>query len=173
MQRMSDGTGPPASVLKRVGFFLVIGAILFVLFDRFGPYQSGRGFRPRPIETVSNAGVLLERTLDGHFYLTGTINGSQVAFMVDTGASTIAIGDTLAGRLDLGPCQPRQYSTAAGTVVGCEAVADQVQVAGLRLSDVPVAVLPGGDTVLLGMNVLRHFRIEQQGGKMRLTPNVP
>ena len=46
-----------------------------------------------------------------------------------------------------------------------------MEVAGLRLSDVPVAVLPGGDTVLLGMNVLRHFRIEQQGGRMRLTPN--
>ena len=43
---MSDGAGPPASVLKRAGFFLVVGAILFVLFDQFGPYQSGRGYRP-------------------------------------------------------------------------------------------------------------------------------
>ena len=49
---MTDGSGPPASVLKRVTFFLVIGAILFLLFDRFGPYQSGRGYRPRPVETV-------------------------------------------------------------------------------------------------------------------------
>jgi len=168
---MTGGSGPPTSVLKRAGFFLAIGAILFVLFDRFGPYQSGRGFRPRPIETLSEAGALIDRTFDGHFYLTGTINGRELAFMVDTGASTIAIGDTLAGKLDLGPCRPRQYSTASGTVSGCEATADRVEVAGLRLSDVPVAVLPGGDTVLLGMNVLRHFRIEQQGGRMRLTPN--
>ena len=170
---MTDGSGPPASVLKRVGFFLVIGAILFVLFDRFGPYQSGRGYRPRPIETLSDAGAVLDRTFDGHFYLSGRINGREVAFMVDTGASTIAIGDTLAERLNLGPCRSRQYSTAAGTVGGCEAVATQVEVAGLRLSDVPVAVLPGGDTVLLGMNVLRHFRIEQQGRQMRLTPAKP
>ena len=170
---MTDGSGPPASVLKRVGFFLVIGAILFVLFDRFGPYQSGRGYRPRPIETLSDAGAVLDRTVDGHFYLTGSINGREVAFMVDTGASTIAIGDTLAERLGLGPCRSRQYSTAAGTVSGCEAVASQVEVAGLRLPDVPVAVLPGGDTVLLGMNVLRHFRIEQQGRQMRLTPAKP
>jgi predicted aspartyl protease len=42
----------------------------------------------------------------------------------------------------------------------------------LRLSGVPVAVLPGDNTILLGMNVLRHFRIEQQGREMRLTPAV-
>lgn len=166
----NDGAGPPASVLKRAGFFLVIGAILFVLFDRFGPYQSGRGYRPRPIETVSAAGAVLDRTLDGHFHLSGRINGREVVFMVDTGASTVAVGDTLAQQLELGACRPRQYSTAAGTVGGCEAVARQVEVAGLRLPDVPVAVLPGGDTVLLGMNVLRHFRIEQQGRQMSLTP---
>ena len=165
--------GPPASVLKRVGFFLIAGAVLFVLFDRFGPYQSGSGYRPRPIETLSEAGVVLDRTFDGHYYLTGTINGREVVFMVDTGASTVAIGDALANRLDLGTCRPRQYGTAAGTVRGCEALASQVEVGGLRLPNVPVAVLPGGDTVLLGMNVLRHFRIEQQGRQMRLTPVAP
>ena len=165
-------SGPPASVLKRVSFFLIAGAILFVLFDRFGPYQSGGGYRPRPIESVSSGAVVLDRTFDGHYYLTGRINGREVVFMVDTGASTIAIGDSLAGELDLGTCRPRQYATAAGTVRGCEAVAGEVEVAGLRLPDVRVAVLPGGDTVLLGMNVLRHFRIEQQGRQMRLTPVV-
>src|SRR5690606_23808844 len=108
---VSDGTGPPASVLKRAGFFLVVGAILFVLFDQFGPYQSGRGYRPRPIETISGSGVVLERTFDGHYYLTGSINGREVVFMVDTGASTVAIGDSLARTLDLGPCRTRQYST--------------------------------------------------------------
>jgi clan AA aspartic protease (TIGR02281 family) len=115
---------------------------------------------------------VLDRTFDGHFYLTGSINGRQVVFMVDTGASTVAIGDRLAEQLELGSCRPRQYSTAAGTVRGCEAVATQVEVAGLRLPDVRVAVLPGGDTVLLGMNVLRHFRIEQHGRQLRLTPSL-
>ena len=133
--------------------------------------MSGKRPSERAGVAFSEAGALIDRTFDGHFYLTGTINGRELTFMVDTGASTIAIGDTLAGKLDLGPCRPRQYSTASGTVSGCEATADRVEVAGLRLSDVPVAVLPGGDTVLLGMNVLRHFRIEQQGGRMRLTPN--
>jgi hypothetical protein len=112
---MSDGAGPPASVLLRVGFFLVAGAILFVLFERFGPYQPGRGYHPRPIETVSAAGAVLDRTIDGHFYLSGRINDTSVAFLVDTGASTIAIGETLAAQLDLGACRSRRYSTAAGT----------------------------------------------------------
>ncbi len=168
---MSDSSGPPASALKRAAFFVIVGAVLFVLFDRYGPYQSGSGYRPRPIETVSPAGVVLDRTFDGHYYLTGRINGETLAFMVDTGASTIAIGDRLAARLGLtADCRPRRYATAAGTVDGCEARAGSVEVGGLRLAGVPVAVLPGADTILLGMNVLRHFRIEQQGGRMTLTP---
>ena len=169
---VAESSGPPASALKRAAFFVIVGAILFVLFDRFGPFQSGTGYRPRPIETVSASGVVLERTLDGHFYLTGQINHHTLVFMVDTGASTIAIGDRLAERLGLRDCRPRRYATAAGTVSGCEARAERVEIGGLRLAGVPVAVLPGADTNLLGMNVLRHFRIEQQGRKMHLTPAV-
>ena len=45
-----------------------------------------------------------------------------------------------------------------------------MEVAGLRVPDVAVAVLPGADTILLGMNVLRHFRIEHEGGRMTLVP---
>ena len=48
-----------------------------------------------------------------------------------------------------------------------------VEVAGLRVPEVAVAVLPGSDTILLGMNVLRHFRIEQHGGRMSLVPPGP
>lgn len=169
---VAESSGPPASALKRAAFFVIVGAILFILFDRFGPFQSGSGYSPRPIETVSASGVVLERTLDGHFYVTGQINNHTLVFMVDTGASTIGIGNRLAERLGLGDCRPRRYSTAAGTVSGCEARADRVEIGGLRLSGVPVAVLPGDNTILLGMNVLRHFRIEQQGREMRLTPAV-
>ena len=168
-------SGPDASVLKRASVFVAIGAVLFVLFDQFGPYQSGRGYKLRPIERVGDGGVVsLDRGRDGHFYVSGRIGGrgheEAVAFMVDTGASTVAIGDALAGKLDLGPCQPRRYQTAAGTVDGCEAVASFVELAGLRIPDVRIAVLPDNDVVLLGMRVLRHFRIEQQGRRMVLTP---
>ncbi|MGE0798785.1 MAG: TIGR02281 family clan AA aspartic protease [Lautropia sp.] len=162
---------PPASVLKRATFFVVVGAILFVLFDRYGPYQSGSGYRPRPIERIDAAGAALDRTFDGHFYITGRINDRELVFMIDTGASTIALGEQQAKTLALGNCRPRRYSTAAGVVDGCVARAERVEVAGLRIHDVEVAVLPGADgTVLLGMNVLRHFRIEQQGRRMTLTP---
>ena len=157
---------PGASVLMRVTVFVVIGAVLFVLFDRFGPWQPGRGYRPRPVERIGDGGqVMLARAVDGHFHVSGRIGGrggavERVAFMVDTGATTVAIGRELADRLELGDCRPRRYGTAAGTVDGCEARAAFVEVAGLRVPDVRVAVLPGNDVVLLGMDVLRHFAIE-------------
>ncbi|MGE0314547.1 MAG: TIGR02281 family clan AA aspartic protease [Lautropia sp.] len=168
---MSDDRGPPAGTLKIAALFVAVGAALFLAIDRFGPWQQGGGRSPKPIERLSEAGLDLERTRDGHFYLSGTIDGHRLVFMVDTGASTIAIGRQTAQAIGLGECAPRRYETAAGTVDGCQARAARVEVGGLRLHDVPVAVLPGADdAVLLGMNVLRHFRIEQSGGRMRLTP---
>lgn len=151
---------------------VAIGAVVFFAFEHFGPYQSGRGFRPRPIETVSESGLELRRTLDGHYYANGRINGEPVVFMVDTGASTVSVGRALADRVGLEGCRPVLYSTAGGTVQGCETRADELSVGGIRARDVRVAVLPTqrDDLALLGMNVLRHFRIETEGGTMRLTP---
>ncbi|GAA4403793.1 retropepsin-like aspartic protease family protein [Quisquiliibacterium transsilvanicum] len=161
-----------SATLKRTTVVLAIGAALFFAFDRYGPWQSGRGWRPKPVETVSAQGSVLRRTVDGHYYANGSINGEPVVFMVDTGASTVAMGSALAERLGLGPCREASYRTAGGTVRGCEARADELVVAGLRLRDVRVGVLPdrGEDMLLLGMNVLRHFRIETEGGRMTLTP---
>lgn len=169
-------SGPDTSVLKGVTLFVAIGAVLFVLFDQFGPYQSGRGYKLRPIERVGDGGVVsLDRGRDGHFRISGRIGGrgdaaEPVVFLVDTGASSVSVGDALARELDLGPCKPTQYQTAAGPITGCEATADFVEVGGLRIPDVRVAVLPGYDGALLGMNVLRRFRIETQDRTMRLTP---
>jgi clan AA aspartic protease (TIGR02281 family) len=161
-----------SDTLKRTTVVLAIGAAVFFAFDRWGPWQSGRGWRPKPVETVSAEGAELRRTVNGHYYASGSINGEPVVFMVDTGASTVAIGAGLAERLGLGPCRETTYRTAGGAVRGCEARADELTVAGLRLRDVRVGVLPdrGEDMLLLGMNVLRHFRIETEGGRMRLTP---
>lgn len=163
------------STLARATVIIAFGAVVFVLFDRFGPYQSGRGLRPRPIETVSGGVVELRRTFDGHYYLNGAINGHPVVFMVDTGASTVSVGAALAEQLDLGACRPVNYRTAGGSVRGCEARAREVEAAGARLFDQRVAVLPDQrkDLVLLGMSVLKHFRIETEGATMRLTPTVP
>ncbi len=170
---MPEDRGPPAGTLRIVALFLAVGVALFVLIDQFGPWQAGGGRSPKPIERVGDAALELDRTRDGHFYLSGTINDRRLVLMVDTGASTIALGPDDAKRLALGACAPRRYETAAGPVDGCQARAERVEIAGLRLFDVPVAVLPGADgTALLGMNVLRHFRIEQAGGRMRLTPEA-
>ena len=163
------------TTLKRATVIVAIGAIVFLLFDRFGPFQSGRGYRPKPIEVVSGGVVELKRTFDGHYYLNGAINGRAVVFMVDTGASTVSVGAALAERLDLGACRPVTYRTAGGSVRGCEARARDLEVAGARLSDQRVAVLPdqSKDLVLLGMSVLKHFRVETEGATMRLTPIAP
>ena len=159
-------------VLKRAAVILAIGALMFIAFERFGPYQSGRGYRPKPIEILAHDALELRRTLDGHYYANGSINRQPVVFLVDTGASTVSVSTTLAERLGLSGCRETVYRTAGGTVRGCESRAEELEVGGLRVHDVRVAVLPtqSATLVLLGMDVLRHFRIETEAGTMRLSP---
>mgnify|MGYP002378241064 CR=1 FL=1 len=62
-------------------------------------------------------GVLrLTQTRDGHYFSGGTVNGFPVVFMVDTGATNVAISSNTAARAGIKNCTARMFSTANGTV---------------------------------------------------------
>jgi aspartyl protease family protein len=65
-----------------------------------------------------------------------------------------------------------RYNTAAGPVQACETRVERFEVGGVLLRDARLAVMPARSDpmALLGMSVLRHFRVETQGSTMRLTP---
>lgn len=158
----------------RYAVVVALVALVWALFDRFGPFRSGAGAGLKPIERLGAGVTELERTLDGHYHISGQINGVPLVFMIDTGASRIAVDPQTAKRikLDMQKCRPANFATAAGEVIGCETTAAEVRVGGLMLRDQRVAVMPIADDrlALLGMSVLKHFRIESDGSAMRLTP---
>ena len=119
--------------------------------------------------TGSNTQVDIPRSRDGHFYVAGTINDQPLTFMVDTGASTVAISQTAAQRLGLSAGRPVSISTAGGMTQGLEATGVTLTIGGITLNNVRVVVLANmrGDA-LLGQNVLRHLEVLQTADRMRL-----
>ncbi|UJO99965.1 MAG: retroviral-like aspartic protease family protein, partial [Nitrosomonas sp.] len=124
----------------------------------------------QPAAVIGSGKMELKQTRDGHYFSSGTVNGAPVVFMVDTGATVVSISAEIAARAGIRECAPRQVLTANGQVNACVATVPEVTFGSFRLTQVDVMVMPNmpGDA-LLGMNVLRNFRIEQAGKVMRIS----
>jgi aspartyl protease family protein len=120
--------------------------------------------------TATNGEVVLKRGPDGHYRAPGRINGQTVDFLVDTGATVVAVPEGLARRLSLKPGLAERVHTANGEALAYATHLDEVNLAGARTTGVAAHIVPGmgGDEVLLGMSFLAHFEIAMNGDAMRI-----
>lgn len=172
-------TPPSDDMPSRLGRVMLFGAwvtglaLLVMLFD--GVISGQRNPNPNPTAMESASGVAevrLERNRAGHYVAGGRINGVPVRFLIDTGATDVALPLSLAQRLRL-PLRPGGISkTANGTVQTWLTRLDSVDLGGLVARNVRASVLPNmpGDDVLLGMSYLKHLELIQRDGVLTLRP---
>ncbi len=123
-----------------------------------------------PSEIIGNGKLELKQTREGHYFSSGSINGSPVVFMIDTGATIIAISAEIAARAGIKKCSPHLVTTASGKVQACAATAAEITFGAFKLTNTAVSILPDmPGEALLGMNVLRNFHIEQIDNIMRIS----
>lgn len=114
--------------------------------------------------------VILRQGRNGNYFVSGSVNGYTVNFMVDTGASLTTISKQTAAAAGIqSSCTPRSFHTANGEVIGCVATIHEITFDKFRLVNVDVAVMPNMQGALLGMNVLGQFKMQQQGNVMRIS----
>jgi aspartyl protease family protein len=122
---------------------------------------------------ADKASVTISSDDMGQYRVRGSINNHYVNFLVDTGASVVAMSSAEAGRLgiDYTRGQQGQVQTAQGTADSYFLVIDEVSVAGITAHNVQTAVIDGNYPVeiLLGMSFLRQVALQEQGGVMTLT----
>lgn len=113
--------------------------------------------------------IEIRRTGDGHFHWPGRINGREVDFLVDTGATSTAIPSALARELGLEPIGEVVSNTAGGVVTGQVMRADVALDGGVRVERLRIVALPGlSGRPLLGMDVLGRLRWQQRDGVLRI-----
>jgi len=109
----------------------------------------------------------------GMFKTVGSINGYTVDFLVDTGASVVALNSTLAKRLGI------QYKlrgeetvvvTASGNAPAFSVSLDQVKVGEIMLRNIDAVIIEGNDpgTPLLGMSYLGRLNMNNEGQILEL-----
>ena len=118
-------------------------------------------------------GATLYPDRGGHFFADGLINGTSVRFLVDTGATVVAMSSVTANRIGIDYLKngrPGMASTPAGYVHTYNISLDSVQVGGITLYNVDGSVIEGNDPreALLGMSFLGQLDMKRDSNKMDL-----
>lgn len=130
-------------------------------------------FQTPDSETTANGDIIIKLQQDqrGHYLATGKINGESVKFLVDTGATNIAIPMSVAKKLELPLGLKLTTITANGYGTSYESAIKTIQLGDIKLKGIKATVSEGlvGDTALLGMSFLRRTKFEIEKGVMTIT----
>jgi aspartyl protease family protein len=115
--------------------------------------------------------VVMTAGSGGHFVSGGRINGQSVSFLVDTGATYLAMSQAEADRLGVRyrDGQRGMAQTANGAVPVHRARLASVRIGEVQLYDVDATIVPMQmDQILLGNNVLSRFQMKRENDTLTL-----
>jgi aspartyl protease family protein len=131
--------------------------------------EAGSGGASAPVKAQTS----IARGADGHYRVVGSVGGHSIAFLVDTGATSIALNESQARTLGIDfrvVGQPMVVNLAAGTAKAWRIKLPQVKVGPLEVLGVEAFVLEGegANDALLGMSFLNRVRWKEDQGLMVL-----
>jgi aspartyl protease family protein len=165
-------------IMILAAFMIGLGTIMAQIADKMTPALANTA--PRKAATIETPAPSSLRSLSiardgrGHFETEGRIDGQRMAFMVDTGASVIALNESSAARFGLRPSRGdyrATVTTANGTVKAAPTRLPMVDIGGIVVRDVDAMVLPDEalSENLLGLSFLSKLkRFEYANGKLVL-----
>ena len=165
---------------QRAGRVMLIIAWLLALALAtwlFGNWEDGQRNPNQAPQSLHGDGFIEVRLASGqggHYLLDGQINAQPVTFLLDTGATQVAIPQGVAERIGLEKSAPVQVSTANGTAQGWRTAIQSLQLGDIQLQKAAEIIVPNmdGDQVLLGMSALKQLEFTQRDGSLVLRQNA-
>jgi len=142
--------------------WLCLAGVIYYLADNIQ--------NPNKIETLGvNSEVVLKRGPDGHYRTEALINNQKVDVLVDTGATGVAISQSVADKLNLKSIAAIRTNTANGDSIGYMVRLNSIKLGGIEAKNVSAMIAPGleGD-VLLGMSFLGRMDVRLYKGQMTI-----
>lgn len=163
--------GKQHDFISRAGMSMTIVAWILFLAMMFGIFDYLVTQRNNPNQNIVTTmdgyqkEITLQRNVFGHYVSNGSINGNQVVFLLDTGASDIAIPESVADEIGLEKGRDVYVKTANGNTRAYRTRLQSVAIGDIVLYDLNATILTNisGREILLGMNFLKHLEITQKG----------
>lgn len=176
------GIGHLVAWLATTGIFalLGLGVLIWVVGMRHDPPVIGEDLRIEAEAATGEAGgatvareLVLNRRHDGHFRVVAHVNGVAIPFLLDTGASDVALSAEAAEKIGINLSTlkySRRYQTANGIIHAAPVILRDVRVGQLRVYDVDASITEAPMGVsLLGMSFLNRLEgWEASGNKLIL-----
>jgi aspartyl protease family protein len=137
-------------------------------------YALGEHIRGQYAPAAAGASITIAPDGQGMYQVAGSINGFQVSFLVDTGATFISLNRPTARRIGLNyklDGTQSHSTTASGMVPVWLVKLDRVRIGDIELRDVPASVqdMDFPDVTLLGNSFLQRLHLDRQGALLKLT----
>ncbi len=151
-----------------------ISALIFFtyIFQKF--LDNDNNPNKNPESNYSEVGVnqvILKRNRQGHYVSNGFINEKPIVFLLDTGATDVAIPQEVAQTLKLSNLGKAISQTANGSVVVYRTNLKNVRLGSIKLTNVSAVILPTlskNTPVLLGMSFLKQVELIQKDNLLTL-----
>jgi aspartyl protease family protein len=134
------------------------GFAVFALRDDFGALGrriAAAAWGGGEQETTQSGELRIAMAEDGHFWVNGELNGQQVRFLVDSGATVTTIGRDTAERAGIAPSgRAVMIGTANGEVLVDRGRAERLTLGPIARNDIAVQIARGETINVIGMNLL-------------------
>ena len=165
-----DGMGKTMTVIA----WLIGIAFATWFFAGVEKRQYNPNYSPESNREQNTIKVELLRNKYGHYVTNGKLDGKNVVFMLDTGATNIAIPGAMEKELNLTRGYSFQVHTANGTAVAYSTEIDYIQIGEIVLRNVRASISPSmqGKDILLGMSALKQIEFRQKGDRLTLIQEI-
>ena len=170
LERMKSGAVVKEQRISNAKIAL-ISAVVIAAFTAYASYDFV--YRKPSSETTASGStvVTIKQSRDGSYLTKGKVNGQQMNFVVDTGATSVVIPLDLAREMGLPLGVEITTRTANGFGTAYLTRLKSVTLGGITLKNIEATATAGltGDEALLGMTFLRKVKLEQEDGIMTIT----
>lgn len=173
---MTDHQTPPDPSTDKMGrgmMYLAWLCFLVLLSYGFNSWLENRQKqRYQPLSQREGQLIRVDLTANrqGHYLSQGKVNGTDVRFLLDTGATLVAVPEALARKLGMPKGQAGYAQTANGRSRVYMSRIERLELGDIQLKNVAASISTGmkGEEILLGMSALGQLEFSQQGRTLSL-----
>lgn len=173
---MDNNSQPPTfnKTIIAIIWIALLGATTLIFNHVLDDFNNPNKQLTVHVNEFGNKEVVLDRNRYGHYVASGEINAFPVTFLLDTGATLVAVPEHIARQLNLKKGAAFQSQTANGNSTSYATVINELTLGDIVMTNVPASISTGMefDEILLGMSFLKHLQLTQQGKQLRISvPN--
>jgi aspartyl protease family protein len=165
-----DPTNKMAKTFVWIAWIIGLALLVFIFQDALDEQYNPNSQPEIRLSSDGKAEVILNQNRQGHYVAKGTIDGSSVTFLLDTGATQVSIPAHIAEGLGLFAQGSYRVQTANGSVTVYKTEIGQLSLGNIFLYNVAAHINPAmkSDEILLGMSALKRVDFQQTGKQLIL-----